>query len=149
MGNFFDSGVKEKFIEHLKSIDENSKPLWGVMNAAQMIKHLDITYKMALGEIKAPDDKLKPLLSTNFGKWVMIKQNPWLKNMATAKSLIVHEMIDLETIKEDIFDTFERFSTMKETETWGTHPIFGKLNKSEWGQLQYKHTMHHLKQFGV
>ena len=26
MGNFFDSGVKEKFIEHLKSIDENSKP---------------------------------------------------------------------------------------------------------------------------
>ena len=45
MGNFFDSGVKEKFIEHLKSIDENSKPLWGVMNAAQMIKHLDITYK--------------------------------------------------------------------------------------------------------
>ena len=125
MGNFFDSGVKEKFIEHLKSIDENSKPLWGVMNAAQMIKHLDITYKMALGEIKAPDDKLKPLLSTNFGKWVMIKQMPWLKNMATAKSLIVHEMIDLETIKEDIFDTFERFSTMKETETWGTHPIFG------------------------
>ena len=125
MGNFFDSGVKEKFIEHLKSIDENSKPLWGVMNAAQMIKHLDITYKMALGEIKAPDDKLKPLLSTNFGKWVMIKQMPWLKNMATAKSLIVHEMIDLETIKEDIFDTFERFSDMKETETWGTHPIFG------------------------
>jgi prephenate dehydrogenase len=79
----------------------------------------------------------------------MIKRIPWLRNMATAKSLIVHEMIDLETVKEDILETIERFSAKKETDSWGTHPIFGKLDKWEWGQLQYKHTVHHLNQFGV
>lgn len=68
MGNFFDSGVKEKFIEHLKSIDENTKPLWGVINTVQMIKHLDITYKMALGEVKAPNRQTKTTFKYKFWK---------------------------------------------------------------------------------
>lgn len=147
MENFFDIGEKEKIIERINSINDDTKSIWGQMNAAQMIKHLDLTYKMALGEISAPDDKLKPILSTGLGKWLMIKKIPWFKNMVTAKSLIVREMIDLETIKEDLFDTLEKFSV--KNENFGTHPIFGKLNKSEWGLLQYKHTMHHLQQFGV
>lgn len=149
MGNFFNEGVLADFKERIGLINENTERKWGEMDAAQMLKHLDITYKMGLGLIKAPADKLKPILSTPIGKWLMIKKVPWFRNMATAKSLIVHERIDLETIKEDLFATMDDFSKKDEDFKFGEHPIFGKLNKKEWGALQYKHTQHHLQQFSV
>ena len=32
---------------------------------------------------------------------------------------------------------------------WNPHPIFGAFTHQQWGQLQYKHLDHHLRQFGV
>jgi hypothetical protein len=29
------------------------------------------------------------------------------------------------------------------------HPLFGKMGKTQWGRVVWKHLNHHLKQFGV
>jgi hypothetical protein len=31
----------------------------------------------------------------------------------------------------------------------GEHPIFGTMSPQDWGVLLYKHTDHHLRQFGL
>ena len=33
--------------------------------------------------------------------------------------------------------------------TWPVHAAFGKLSGAQWGRLLYRHTDHHLTQFGV
>jgi hydroxymethylglutaryl-CoA reductase len=33
--------------------------------------------------------------------------------------------------------------------TTAVHPVFGELNFDEWVRLHYKHTTHHLRQFGL
>lgn len=32
---------------------------------------------------------------------------------------------------------------------WGETPVFGALDRHEWGVLAHKHFDHHLRQFGV
>jgi hypothetical protein len=32
---------------------------------------------------------------------------------------------------------------------WPAHPVFGRMTRRAWGALAYKHTDHHLRQFGV
>jgi hypothetical protein len=32
---------------------------------------------------------------------------------------------------------------------WPAHPLFGPLSRRAWGVLGYRHTDHHLKQFGL
>ncbi|MGB5666410.1 MAG: DUF1569 domain-containing protein, partial [Maribacter sp.] len=32
---------------------------------------------------------------------------------------------------------------------WNLHPLFGEFTVEQWGQMEFKHLDHHLKQFGV
>ncbi len=43
----------------------------------------------------------------------------------------------------------DEFNMLDSRDMWHPHPAFGPFTKEQWGQLQYKHLDHHLKQFGV
>jgi len=43
----------------------------------------------------------------------------------------------------------DEFAKLDSRETWYPHPSFGEFTKEQWGQLEYKHLDHHLRQFGV
>jgi Ca2+-binding EF-hand superfamily protein len=49
-------------------------------------------------------------------------------------------------ILNELVDEFNRLDSR---DMWHPHPAFGSFTKEQWGQLQYKHLDHHLKQFGV
>jgi len=42
-----------------------------------------------------------------------------------------------------------RFATQSRSRVWPEHPAFGRLTARQWGVLGYRHTDHHLRQFGV
>ena len=46
-------------------------------------------------------------------------------------------------------ELIESFYNLKDRNEWNPHPMFGKFTKQQWGQMQYKHLDHHLRQFGV
>lgn len=121
-------------------------PAWGKMNATQMMTHLNEWMKLATGELVAAPRKLPmryPVI-----KEIVIRM-PWPKGVPTAPELLARESAGWELERADFIKRLESFGNLKSKSDWPLHPAFGRLSTRTWGVLGYKHTNHHLHQFGV
>lgn len=122
-------------------------PLWGRMNATQMMTHLTEWMRLATGELAAAP-RNKPM------RYPVIKQfiiylMPWPKGVPTAPELMSRESAGWNSELADFTERLRTFDKWKSRNDWPLHPAFGKLSTTEWGALGYRHTDHHLRQFGV
>ena len=150
MNTIFDKNTREELIERIKQINKSNKPDWGKMNVFQMLKHNTYWNGWILGK-ETPTYK-QALLGKVFGKIVLKKmikdEKPFDKNIPTSDQFKVKEATaDLESEKS------VWISLIKEYEIYNNpkfvHDFFGKMTKEEIGILVYKHTDHHLRQFGI
>jgi len=150
MKTIFDEKIREQLINRVEQISEGKQAAWGKMNVFQMVKHNtywngwllgieDHTYKQAfMGKI--------------FGKIAlkrMVKnEKPLDKNIPTSDQFKVKELTgDLESEKSkwiSLINGYENYNNSK-----FIHDFFGKMTKEQIGILAYKHTDHHLRQFGL
>ncbi len=81
---------------------------------------------------------------------VLRDDSPLRRNAPTAKELVITGESALDLERQRLLGLMERFA-MEGPRACSTHPhpFFGKLSASEWAILMYKHTDHHLRQFGV
>ena len=56
---------------------------------------------------------------------------------------------DLKAEQAEFSKLAERARPSGHLGCWPDHPAFGPMSHKAWGKLVYKHTEHHLKQFGV
>lgn len=84
-----------------------------------------------------------------FFKKSLYNDKPWKQNLPTAKSFKVEEDKDFATEKEVLISLIRDFYQEKDKKEWDPHPAFGSFTPEQWGQMQYKHLDHHLRQFGV
>lgn len=140
--------------ERLKKLKEDSRAEWGVMSAAEMLRHLSIGMKMSLenlnGEITTPEEKLevyKRFLMSDKAFGQGLAQPGFFGEHQTVKDNSVSiEDLKVELLK-GLVDMFCYFS--KNTEHTAIHPSFGRLNVEEWQHLHKKHIEHHFRQFGL
>ena len=144
--------LRNDLIKKIKSIDPEEKPKWGLMNVQQMVEHLSDSVREANGRVPktliTPSDKLLRV------KEFMMSEKPFKENTknvqmpaipAPVKRATMDEALDeLQTELMDFFKVFEN-----EPKKTITNPFFGDLNFNEWVHLLHKHTIHHLRQFGV
>lgn len=152
MANVFHPGVADELRARLRALREESPALWGRMNAHQAVCHLADAFRMALGERPLP-------LRTNFLfrtviRWVALTAPlPFPKRAPTAPELDQARgggsppgafRDDVEALER----LLERFVGSGGV---GLHPhlAFGDLSPGEWGRWAWRHTDHHLRQFGV
>ncbi|WP_347374194.1 DUF1569 domain-containing protein [Aequorivita sp. Q41] len=69
--------------------------------------------------------------------------------MPTASIMREEEPRDFKVEKINLLSLLKELESQKEREQWAPHPLFGKFTPQQWGQMQYKHLDHHLKQFNV
>lgn len=50
--------------------------------------------------------------------------------------------------KETLVGLIKNFNELFQEKEIVKHPVFGPLNKQQWGRIIYAHLNHHLKQFG-
>jgi len=144
--------VNNEFPELLKKLSPDTPAKWGQMNAQQMVEHLTDYVRVASGknpvEVVTSEEHLpafKRFLESEkqFRPGTVNPLNPGapkplrMKNMEEAIKEYLKEMDDLHAIFN------------KESGKITSHPAFGKLNYDEWITLQYKHLLHHAKQFGL
>lgn len=147
MQSLLNSKSHEEIQERIAKLSPESRPIWGKMNAGQMLKHCQRPLEIAVHQ---KDFGLKPnILVKLFFKKAMYNDKPFMKNMPTPKGFVVSEDVDFNTEKESLLKLINAFYQLKDQNEWNPHPVFGKLSSQEWGQMQYKHLDHHLKQFGV
>ncbi|WP_239057494.1 DUF1569 domain-containing protein [Muricauda sp. TY007] len=150
MKNIHDPVVREQLIERIEKIDGDKKAQWGKMTVFQMLKHNtywngwilgteDHTYKQAfLGKI--------------FGKIALKRtikdEKPFDRNIPTPEQFKVKELSgDLEAEKAKWISLIHQYGNYSNPDF--VHGFFGKMTKEQIGILVYKHTDHHLRQFGV
>ena len=130
-------------------LDAGSKPLWGKMNVAQMLHHCQFPFLVALGRKPLPKlNFLTKLLYKSF-KSAMYNDKLWRKNLGTPKEYKVVDQKEFNSEKESLITVIDDFFAEREREVWDPHPSFGHFTHEQWGQMQYKHLDHHLRQFDV
>jgi hypothetical protein len=147
MESIFNTTDAKNLIARVEKLSPESQPEWGKMNVSQMAKHCEGTFLVAFNEL---DLKL-PFIHRMLGRVMKNKiiYGTFGKNSPTAKELIIKGTPDLEETKKELIDQINRISQGYHTVTCHNHAFYGKMNEKDWGTLLYKHTDHHLKQFGV
>lgn len=147
MKSFFEDGVYSEILSRINDLSENTQPKWGKMNAAQMLNHCQMPLNIIL---EKKDYGVKPNWLINFlFKKSMYNDKLWRKNMPTAPGFKITEDKNFEAEKTEIINLVNALNNQRERSDWQPHPAFGKLNKDQWGKMQYKHLDHHFRQFGI
>lgn len=149
MKSIFDKEIRYTVINRINSLNENSKAQWGRMTVAQMVRHCSICEEYYYGKLKVK----RSFLGRIFGKLAieMILSNEttgFKKNSTTPPQFKVTELdLLVETEKDNWKQLINKYETFPEDQF--THWFFGKMNRRQLGQFIYKHSDHHLRQFGV
>lgn len=149
MNSIYDKAANDSMIARINKLTPESKALWGKMNAAQMCRHCAIAIDIAFGKGDLKVNFLMKLLGKMLKKKVFYGGEMG-KNSPTAKEFIITENLDLEKTKAELITNFSRFASEgKSVIKTMNHPFWGKMTYEDWDALMWKHTDHHLKQFGV
>lgn len=147
--DMFDKAVVEELAQRINRLHTNSAANWGKMNAAQMLAHLNEAFKSSMAN--------QPLKRVFIGRLIgrMAKKSftgtkPFKQGLPTDKSFIITNERNFDREKENLMRLMKTFSEGGPTVlTKHKHPFFGKMSVDDWNKLMYRHTDHHLKQFGV
>lgn len=114
-----------------------------------MLSHCKKPLEVALGKksLKKPNFFMR-LVYKSF-KSAMYNDTPWKKNLATPKEYRVDTPKIFQTEKSALIELIDAFYDERDKQQWDPHPSFGHFTHDQWGQLQYKHLDHHLRQFGL
>jgi hypothetical protein len=145
--NLLDSPVKAEIIQRINALTPQSQPLWGKMNVAQMLAHLQVPIKVALGTATVTGNFWMRMLFPLFKK-ILYNETVWKKGMPTDKSYVMTgTQKDFEKEKTALLELLQLFT--EERLTSEKHPVFGTLTREQWAKATWKHLDHHLRQFGV
>ncbi len=151
MKTIFDKNIRDGLIERTNQLDSESKALWGKMNVHQMTKHCIIWNQWVLG-VDNKIDYRQNFLGKLIGKMVLKSttknDKPLGKNAPAGSDFTIKEKSgDIEEQKKTLIELIEQYENYDNPDF--IHDFFGKMTKDEIGILAYKHSDHHLRQFGV
>jgi oxepin-CoA hydrolase/3-oxo-5,6-dehydrosuberyl-CoA semialdehyde dehydrogenase len=152
-----DSQLRDVFVGRLlhDAIDglaKTSRSKWGKMTAQQMVEHLTWAFELSTGRVsvdcrvpEAQREQMKAFLHSN-------RPSPHeFMNPALAGGLPALRCEGLEEAKAALRVEAARFLEYSRTtpHVIHTHPIFGPIGVDEWSRTHFKHSYHHLLQFGL
>lgn len=148
--NIFSETGKNQIVARVNQLNTSSAALWGTMTVDQMLAHCNVTYEMEIdGSHDKPNFLIGFILKT-FVKKSLVNEAPIKKNGSTAPQFVIKGNKDFELEKTRLINYLNKTVQLGESYFDGkTSNSFGKLNKTEWNNLFYKHLNHHLSQFGV
>lgn len=148
--NTFDPTTTEQVLERVEKLTPDSQPLWGKMNVAQMLAHLNVAYEMAYDLKEVKNNSFSRLMLKLFVKSIVVGEKPYKKNSRTAPAFLITDPKEFEQEKSKFIDFVNKTETNGVAFFEGKESAsFGQLTSKEWSNMFYKHLDHHLSQFGV
>jgi hypothetical protein len=146
--------LRTKLVLYFQRLDPVTPPRWGKMNVQQMIEHFaGDAVRNASGRLNF-DTILTPQENLDKMREFMMSEKPFKEN--TKNPLLKEEPSPLRyktvqasigALQQELIYFFEVFE--KNPNLLTRNPFFGDLNFDQNVQLLYKHSLHHLRQFGV
>ena len=148
MGSILNENDRAEICNRLRSLTVSSKRVWGSMDVIGMLQHLRLSARMALGELPVPSAN-KRVFQVFPLKHLILYVFPFPKGAPTATELKPIAAESFEEERAAVLELTERIAVGAPEGGAPAHPLFGPLTWKEWGVATYKHTDHHLKQFGA
>lgn len=149
MHTLLDAADREAILRRLAALTPTSPRQWGRLSVNGMLCHLRESARMALGELPV-EPRGKRAFQVFPLKHLLLYVVPFPKGAPTAPELLQGVPgDDFEADKARLVELLTRIALGPHEGPGPVHPLFGPLSKQEWGAATYKHTDHHLRQFGV
>lgn len=150
MGNILNKKDFAEIKERILDVKRDDLPIWGKMNAGEMLCHAADQVKLATGEITVPDQS--KFMTRVVLKRLILMGMPAPKGKVETLPEInpqIHgsKPVNFEPDRDYLLRKLEDFLSAPE-DSVKPHPVFGELSKKQWGKLIYVHLNHHLNQFG-
>jgi len=147
MKSVFDQTTREELITRVQMLDENSTARWGKMNIYQMLHHCVLCEELYLGKRKHK----RAFMGRIFGKLglknILDEKKSFPQNAPTSNLFKVKETTgNVEAEKRKWISLLDEYKTYPDSYV---HWFFGKMSKDQVGRFVYKHSDHHLRQFGA
>ena len=148
MGSILDDSERAALCQRIGSVTGASVPRWGGMDVSAMLAHLRLSALMALGELPVARKNMRAFQVFPM-KHLLLHVAPFPKGAPTAPELLVPSSAPVDAIRSELVTLVQRIGAGPREGHGPVHPLFGRLSFREWGVATYKHTDHHLRQFGV
>lgn len=144
--------TRETIEECLSRLTETSRPSWGNMTPQHMVEHLEVSYRIATGEIDdfeiaTPEEYIEKAQTILWDYKKMQRGYNFPLYEAGKNPPLKHP--DLATAKQKLLEARDAYiAFFKENpDTLTKNVVFGYLTKYEWYLLERKHLNHHFEQF--
>lgn len=148
MGSMLNEADRKAITDRVRSLSVSSTRRWGSMDVAGMLKHLRLSALMCLGELSVPPANKRAFHMFPL-KHLILYVLPFPKGAPTAPALKPVGAAEFEEERTVLLELLERIGTGLRDGMGPDHPLFGPLSWREWGVTTYKHSDHHLRQFGA
>lgn len=145
-----DHTKKEELVRRLNSLSGDERPVWGKMSLEQMMSHLVQACELPfISSVPDRSDLLSRTLIKSLVLYVLpmpkeVKVSPEMDQQAKGRP-----PGGFAADRQKVIEEIDRIASLPIDHQCLGHPFFGKMSVKEWGVIVYKHTDHHLKQFGV
>ena len=139
----------EEVCARIGRVRPSSERRWGTLTPAEMVCHLADSYIAMLGE--RPTSPAQTAFMRTVGRWVALHTSlPWPKGVPTRPEVDPRragtQPAEFERDRDALIVLVRRFA--EPDARYAAHPIFGPLTRDEWLVWGYRHSDHHLRQFG-
>ena len=147
--NLLNKTASDSIIARAETLKVDNAPVWGEMNATEMLLHCNLCNKQILEEGRGnKKTTLKQFLLRILALYIApsFKKGIASEKRNDTKGLIDSSCFDAQ--KKEFIHIIKQFPYNNQPLTL-THPAFGNISTTKWGIAAYKHMDHHLRQFGV
>ena len=148
MGSILNESDRNAITSRVRSLSVSSTRRWGSMDVTGMLQHLRRSALMCVGDLSVPSANKRAFHKFPL-KHAILYVLPFPKGAPTAPALKPVDAASFEEERAGLLELLERIGTGVREGMGPDHPLFGPLSWREWGVVTYKHSDHHLKQFGV
>lgn len=150
MPRLHDAGVLEQLVSRLERLDAEAPGRWGRMDVGQMICHLADAFRWGLGERTGTEIRLP--VPAWVARFVALRLPlPWPRGAPTMPEMDQRVRGtppgDFQQDRAELVELLRRFAALESG--WPRHPLFGAMSRDDWGRWAWRHTDHHLRQFGA
>jgi hydroxymethylglutaryl-CoA reductase len=141
----------ETMLNILNGLSSSKTPLWGKMNAQEMVEHLSDMLMMSRGTGNFTIDVDAETIARR--QQFLSSDKEMAKNIAVpfTKEIIELRHDELELALDEFAEEWINFTEYYENNPSASviHPYYGDLDFNLWIKMHDKHFMHHFKQFGL
>ena len=141
----------ETMLGILNRLSSSKTPLWGKMNAQEMVEHLSDMLMMSRGTGDFTIDVDAETIARR--QQFLLSDKEMAKNIAVpfTKEIIELRHDELELALDEFTEEWMNFTEYYENNPSASviNPYYGALDFNLWLKMHDKHFMHHFKQFGL